>query len=88
MKWSKIFIDPSSGEPSMSRVCFGVLVLNIICMAWARMLGLNPSGFEKAMAPLVTALGIDAGVYLSNSAAGAWKRPKPPQEEKTEEPVG
>lgn len=77
----------------MSRVCFGLLIVNIIAMSWVRMCGLNPDGFEKAITPLVTALGIDAGVYLSNSATGAWNRSKAPKSteapgEPSEGPVG
>jgi hypothetical protein len=90
MNWTKIFIDPSSGDPSMSRVCFGLLVVNIIAMSWARMCGVNPTGFEKAITPLVTALGIDAGVYLTSTGAGAWRRSgllQPGKIEAPEKPV-
>jgi len=42
-------------------------------MSWIRLCGWGTGGFEKVITYLVTILGIDAGVYLTNSTAGAWK---------------
>jgi hypothetical protein len=79
MKIIQVIVDPSSGQPSMSRLCFGILVLALLALI-SFGLGLKiplkePGGL------LVTALGITAGLYGANSVAGAWNRSQQPQGE-------
>jgi hypothetical protein len=68
---SELWTDPSSGELSMSRFGLGLVLLVFIpANAVLEVLGyrLNVWSF------LTTVLGILAGIYGVNSAAGAWKR--------------
>jgi hypothetical protein len=68
---SELWSDPSSGELSMSRFGLAIVLLVFIpANAVLEVLGyrLNTWSF------LTTVLGILAGIYGVNSAAGAWKR--------------
>jgi len=68
---SELWTDPSSGELSMSRLGLGLVLLVFIpANTVLEVLGyrLNAWFFQT------TVLGILAGIYGVNSAAGAWKR--------------
>ena len=70
MKWRQLITDPSSGELSMSRLCFGLVVAG-------QALGYE---LEKAGKLLKETLLITAGLYGANSVAGAIRRPEQPPE--------
>jgi ABC-type transport system involved in cytochrome c biogenesis permease subunit len=68
---SEFWTDPSSGELSMSRFGLGLVLLVFIPANAA----LEVLGYRlNAWSFLTTVLGILAGIYGVNSAAGAWKR--------------
>uniref|UniRef100_A0A7V4G861 Holin n=1 Tax=Desulfobacca acetoxidans TaxID=60893 RepID=A0A7V4G861_9BACT len=80
---SELWTDPSSGELSMSRLGVAVVVLLFIPgHAVLEVLGYHLNAWSF----LTTVLGILAGIYGVNSAAGAWKRKgelkTPPPDEK------
>jgi hypothetical protein len=68
---SELWTDPSSGELSMSRLGLAVVLLVFIPANTV----LEVLGYRlNAWSFLTTVLGILAGIYGVNSAAGAWKR--------------
>ena len=71
---SELWTDPTSGELSMSRLGLGVVVLFFIpANATLEVLGCHLNAWTF----LIQVLGILAGIYGVNSAAGAWKRGSP-----------
>jgi hypothetical protein len=75
-RWTEAITDPSSGEFSMSRICFGILVAGIVAMdAMAVYLGLKgqlPEAWVPHLTTMNTAALVSvAGVYGFNSLAGA-----------------
>jgi len=76
---AEFFTDPASREYSMSRLCFGLLILGILALdAMAVLLGLLgrlPDSWVGHLTTMNTvALASVAGVYGANSLAGAWQR--------------
>jgi len=76
---AEFFTDPGSREYSMSRLCFGLLILGILALdAMAVLLGLLgrlPDSWVGHLTTMNTvALASVAGVYGANSVAGAWQR--------------
>lgn len=76
---AEFFTDPGSREYSMSRLCFGLLILGILALdAMVVLLGLLGRLPESWVGHLTTmntvALASVAGVYGANSVAGAWQR--------------
>uniref|UniRef100_A0A7C3V3U9 Uncharacterized protein n=1 Tax=Desulfobacca acetoxidans TaxID=60893 RepID=A0A7C3V3U9_9BACT len=68
---SELWTDPSSGELSMSR--FGLAVVLLVFIPANTVL--EVLGYRlNAWSFLTTVLGILAGIYGVNSAAGAWNR--------------
>jgi len=68
---SELWTDPSSGELSMSRFGLGLVLLVFIPANTV----LEVLGYHlNAWSFLTTVLGILAGIYGVNSAAGAWNR--------------
>lgn len=79
MSLFQIFIDPSTGQYSMSRVCFGLLVVAVIGLVGVDVF--TEFDIKDSASLLKTALGITAGVYLGNSTAGAYGRSVAPGSE-------
>ncbi|MDI6752792.1 MAG: hypothetical protein QME78_00170 [Thermodesulfobacteriota bacterium] len=71
MKWREFLIDPSSGQLSMSRLCYGIIAASLLVFAG----GLLWQGKAEALVDLLkTALITTAGLYGANSVAGAVAR--------------
>lgn len=89
MKWRQFLTDPSSGQLSMSRLCYGIITVSLLGFS----IGLLWQGKAEALTDLLkTALITTAGLYASNSVAGAVARkgepPVPPPEPETpHEPI-
>jgi hypothetical protein len=75
---AEFFTDPASGEYSMSRLCFGLLILGILSLdimavflgLWGRL----PDAWVGHLTTMNTvALASVAGVYGANSVVGAWR---------------
>ncbi len=77
MNWGQLITDPSSGQLSMSRLLYGVIVLSLIggaiTFGWMHKVA-------EATDLLKTALITTAGIYASNSVAGAIVRKGTPPE--------
>jgi hypothetical protein len=81
---SELWTDPSSGELSMSRLGVAVVVLLFIPgHAVLEVLGYHLNAWSF----LTSVLGILAGIYGVNSAAGAWKRNTLHSETSPDEPA-
>jgi hypothetical protein len=77
-RMAEFFTDPGSREYSMSRLCFGLLILGILALdAMAVLLGLLgrlPDSWVGHLTTMNTvALASVAGVYGFNSTVGAWR---------------
>jgi len=75
---AEFFTDPGSREYSMSRLCFGLLILGILALdAMSVLLGLLgrlPDAWVGHLTTMNTvALASVAGVYGANSVVGAWR---------------
>jgi hypothetical protein len=75
---AEFFTDPGSREYSMSRLCFGLLILGILALdAMSVILGLLgrlPDAWVGHLTTMNTvALASVAGVYGANSVVGAWR---------------
>jgi hypothetical protein len=75
---AEFFTDPGSREYSMSRLCFGLLILGILALdVMAVLLGLIgrlPDSWVGHLTTMNTvALASVAGVYGANSVVGAWR---------------
>ena len=76
---AEFFTDPGSREYSMSRLCFGLLILGILALdAMSIILGLLgrlPDAWAGHLTTMNTvALVSVAGVYGANSVVGAWRK--------------
>jgi len=75
---AEFFTDPGSREYSMSRLCFGLLILGILALdvmsVLLGLLGRLPDAWVGHLTTMNTvALASVAGVYGANSVVGAWR---------------
>lgn len=74
--WKELIIDPTSQQLSMSRLCFGALILGILILDFTASILWLQGNLEKEVVPPIcgmntAALVSVAGVYGFNSVAGA-----------------
>lgn len=75
-KLSELFIDPSSGNYSLSRLSLAVLVLDCVALSIAELFGYKFGNWSS----LALIIGSVAGVYGVNSGLRVWHGKVVPRE--------
>lgn len=65
----ELIIDPSSGQLSMSRLCFGVLILDLQALLIASAFGIKFTMWPQ----FGIIMGAVAGAYGANSVVRVWR---------------